>query len=67
MFRHTAVICMELINKDSSSYGITTLSFVNQLPEDDCCMPKHVGGVSYIINKLLYFYCFAVVGINIIY
>jgi len=29
-------------------------------------MPKHVGGVPYV-NKVLYFYCTAVAGINIIY
>jgi len=57
---------MELVNKGNSSYGITTLSFVNQLPEDEYFMPKQVGGVSYI-NRVLYFYCFAVVGINIIH
>ena len=49
-----------------SSYSITTLSLINQLPEDDYCMPKHVGGVSYV-NKVLYFYCFAVVRINMVY
>jgi hypothetical protein len=59
---------MELVNKGKSGYGITTLSFVNQLPEDDYCMPKHVGGVSYIIKKLFYYsHCFADVGIHIMY
>jgi hypothetical protein len=42
----------------------TTLSFVNQLPEDGNYRPKHVGGVPNI-NKLSYFYCCAFVGINI--
>jgi len=52
MFWHAAAICLELVNKGKSSYGITTFSFINQLPEDDYCMSKHVGGVSYI-NKML--------------
>ena len=46
---------MELVNKGKIYYGVTTPSLVNHIPEDVHGMPKHVGGVSYIIIKLLYF------------
>jgi hypothetical protein len=42
-----------------------TLSFDNHLPDDGHFRQKHVGGVLYIY-KLLYFYSFAFLGINIV-
>jgi hypothetical protein len=62
--RHLKYVHSDLYLHIINIINLTTLSFDNFLPDDDHVRPKHVA-VAYIY-KVLSFYCYAAVGINIV-